>query len=78
MVVALSSQLDATEATQTATVLASVAARGRRVIVDLADLEFNDCTAPHELAPAQQTARADGGDLLLAAPGPVRRHGCCS
>ena len=48
------------------------------MIVDLADLEFNDCTALHELAPAQQTARADRGDLLLAAPRPVRRHGCCS
>lgn len=68
MVVALCGQLDATEAEETAAVLRAVAGRGRRVIVDLAGLEFIDCSALSQLCRAQQAARAVGGDVLLAAP----------
>ena len=68
LVVALCGQLDATDAAEIAAVLTAVAGRGRRVIVDLADLEFVDCTGLRALAEARQAARGDGGDLLLAAP----------
>jgi anti-anti-sigma regulatory factor len=45
------------------------------VIVDLAALELIDCTALRALAQAQQAARQDGGDVLLAAPA-GRWRGC--
>jgi anti-anti-sigma factor len=70
-VVSLRGQLDLTEADDTAATLTSLAAGGRRVIADLAALEFIDCYALRALAQARDQARQQGGDILLAAPPPI-------
>jgi anti-anti-sigma factor len=55
-------------------VLTVAAARNPRVIVDLAALEYIDCSSLAGLGRVQVQARQAGGDLLLATPcGPVRR-----
>jgi anti-anti-sigma factor len=56
------------EAAEIAAVLGVVAGRGLSVIVDLSRLEFTDRSALHALARARDTARQDGGDVLLASP----------
>jgi anti-sigma B factor antagonist len=74
VVVALDGELDVGDAASVAVALAAVAARGPRIIVDLAALEFIDCCALGALGRVRAQARQVGGDLLLAAPrGPVRR-----
>jgi anti-anti-sigma factor len=61
-------QLSTVEAAEIAAVLGIVAGRGRSVIVDLSRLEFAERSALRALAWAQDAARRDGGDVLLAAP----------
>jgi anti-sigma B factor antagonist len=74
LIVALAGELDVGDAESVMAVLAAVAARDPRIIVDLAALEFIDCGALGTLCRARAQARQAGGDLLLAAPrGPVRR-----
>ena len=74
VVVALDGELDVAGAGSVMAVLAAVAARDPRIIVDLAALEFIDCYALGALGRVRAQARQAGGDLLLAAPrGPVRR-----
>jgi anti-anti-sigma factor len=68
-VVTLRGQLDAVEAADVAAEVAAIAGRGQPVIVDLAVLEFIDCSALRALAQAQELARQAGGAVLLAAPG---------
>ncbi len=68
-VVTLCGQLDTVDAADVAAAVAAIAGRGQPVIVDLAVLEFIDCSALGALAEARQLARQAGGDVLFAAPG---------
>ena len=67
-VVALRGELDIADAASVGAALTAVAARGRELIVDLAGLEFIDCSGLTALLLAREQARTAGGDLLLAAP----------
>ena len=68
VVVALRGELDLADAADVAAALAAAVAREPRIIVDLAGLEFIDCSGVAALARARRHARQAGGDLLLAAP----------
>lgn len=68
VVVGLRGELDATDASEVAAAITAILAGGRRVIVDLAELEFADCAALTGLRQVQKLARQAGGDLSLAAP----------
>jgi anti-sigma B factor antagonist len=67
-IVALTGELDLTDAAAVAAGLQSVAAREPRIIVDLAGLEFIDASGVAALERGRRHARNAGGDLLLAAP----------
>ena len=67
-VVALRGELDIADAASVGAALTAVAARGQELIVDLAGLEFIDCSGLTALLLARKRARKAGGDLLLAAP----------
>ena len=69
-VVALRGELDICTAADAVCALTAAAASGSRIIVDLADLAFMDCSALRELVSARAQARRAGGDLLLAGPQP--------
>ena len=64
VVVALRGELDPADAVSVA---AAVAAREPEIIVDLAGLEFIDCSGVAALARGRKQARHAGGDLRLAA-----------
>ena len=66
--VALRGELDITGAADAAAAVAACGSLGQRGIVDLASLDFIDCSALRALAGARLLARQDGGDVLLAAP----------
>ena len=68
VVVALRGELDLVDAADVAAALAAAVARQPRIIVDLAGLEFIDCSGVAALARGRRRARQAGGDLLLAAP----------
>src|ERR1700678_2363519 len=68
LVVTLGGELDAVDADSVAAALAAAAARNPWIIIDLAELEFIDCSGLRVLARAREQARQAGGDLLLAAP----------
>lgn len=68
VVVALRGELDISDATRFASALSAAVASGPRIIVDLAELTFMDCTGLHALVSARDKARQVDGDLLLAAP----------
>jgi anti-anti-sigma factor len=54
--------------------LAAAAIRGQFVVVDLAGLDFLDCSAVRLLMHAQLVARESGGDVVFAnSPGSVLR-----
>jgi anti-sigma B factor antagonist len=67
-VAALRGGLDVTDAAGMASALSTAAGTARTVIVDLAGLEYIDCSGLAALASAARHARRGGGDLLLAAP----------
>jgi anti-anti-sigma factor len=67
-VVTLDGDLDAVTAADAADKVLAAAAGGRRVIVDLAAVEFIDCCAMGALVQVLMAARCAGGDVLLAAP----------
>ena len=73
VVVALRGELDLVDAADVAAALAAAVARQPRIIVDLAGLEFIDCSGVAALARGRGHARQACGDLLLAAP----HSGCC-
>lgn len=74
LVVTLRGELDATQAPLVKRALLAAAVFGSRVIVDLAELTFIDCSGVSALASARREARGAGGDLLFAAaPQPVTR-----
>ena len=68
VVVALRGELDLVDAASVAAALTAAAAREREIIVDLAGLDFIDCSGVTALVRARKQARHAGGDLLLAAP----------
>ena len=68
VVVALRGELDLVDAADVAAALAAAVAREPGIIVDLAGLEFIDCSGVAALARGRRAARQAGGDLLLAAP----------
>ena len=68
VVVALRGELDVIDSAQLPRVLSAAAAPGSRVIVDLAELTFMDCSSLSALVSARKQALQAGGDLLLAGP----------
>jgi anti-sigma B factor antagonist len=70
VVVALRGELDICTAADGVRALTAAAASGSRIIVDLTDLAFMDCSALRELVSARMQAWRAGGDLLLAGPQP--------
>ena len=68
VVVASREEGDLADAADVAAALAAAVAREPRIIVDLAGLEFIDCSGVAALARGRGRARPPGGDLLLAAP----------
>jgi len=70
VVVMLSGELDMMDAGLVAAGLAAAAARAPQVIVDLAGLEFIDCSGVAVLVRGRKLARHAGGELRLAAPQP--------
>jgi anti-sigma B factor antagonist len=68
VVVGLRGELDAVSAPDVMVAMTAVMQAGRCVIVDLAELEFADCTALTGLRKVQELARQGGGDMSLAAP----------
>jgi anti-anti-sigma factor len=71
LVVALSGEVDATNAEGSAALIATVAARVPSLIVDLTGLKFIDCAGTRALAAAARRVRQAGGGLVLAAPAPL-------
>ena len=67
-VVALRGELDLADAAAVAAELEQVAALGPGIIVDLARLDFIDCSGVAALQCGRGKARQAGGDLVLAAP----------
>jgi anti-sigma B factor antagonist len=66
--VALCGELDKTHAAWLARALSAAAAPGSRVIVDLEELAFIDCSGLSAIISAWKQARQEDGDLRLAAP----------
>lgn len=71
LVVALSGDVDATNAEDSTALIVTVAARVPWLIVDLTGLKFIDCAGIRALAAAARRARQAGGGLVLAAPPPL-------
>jgi anti-sigma B factor antagonist len=70
VVVSLRGELDIADAAGVAAALAAAIAREPEIIVDLAGLEFIDCSGVAVLVRGQKLARVEGGELRLAAPRP--------
>jgi anti-sigma B factor antagonist len=66
-VVALGGDLDITGAAAAAAAVTAAAGAGQYLILDLAALEFIDCSGVRALLGAQALARQAGGGMLLAA-----------
>jgi anti-sigma B factor antagonist len=74
LVLVFRGDLDAAGATRAFAAVAALEVLGRRVIVDLAGLDFIDCFALRALLELRRLAQRTGGDVLLAAPAqPVQR-----
>jgi anti-anti-sigma factor len=67
-VLALRGELDFTDTQVLSSWLADIVSREPWVIVDLAGLDFIDCSSCRALAGARDLARRAGGDVLLARP----------
>ena len=77
VVVALRGEIDKTHDAWLARALSAAVAPGSRVIVDLQELAFIDCSGLSAMVSAWKQARQAGGDLRLAAPQrPVLRLLC--
>jgi anti-sigma B factor antagonist len=70
VVVALRGELDMADAAAVAAALTLVVAREPEIIVDLAGLEFIDCSGVAALVRGRKLALLAGGELRLAAPRP--------
>jgi|ERR1700722_2047107 anti-anti-sigma factor len=74
VVISLHGELDLVDAEMAAAALATLTARDRWIIVDLAGLEFIDAAGVAALSRGRRQAHDAGGGLLLAAPQrPVQR-----
>jgi anti-anti-sigma factor len=67
-VLSLRGELDIQGAPRLAAALAAAAVGDARIVVDLADLDFVDCSGFNVLLRALKMARRAGGQLSLAAP----------
>jgi anti-anti-sigma factor len=67
-VLALRGELDISNADELSSRLAEAMSRELSLVVDLAGLEFMDCSSLGVLAGARERARQAGGDVLLAGP----------
>ena len=67
-VLALSGEVDISDAAELSARLTAVMSGEPWVIVDLADLAFIDCSSLGVLVGARERARLAGGDVLLAGP----------
>jgi anti-sigma B factor antagonist len=67
-VVALSGDLDITGAAAAAAAVTAAVPAGQWLIIDVAAVEFIDCSGVRALLSVQGLARQAGGDVLLAAP----------
>ena len=67
-IVALRGELDVCTAADSLRALRAHAASGARIIVNLAELTFIDCSSLREVISVRATAQQAGGDLALAAP----------
>ena len=67
-VLALSGELDISDAAELSAQLTAAMSGEPWVIVDLADLVFIDCSSLGVLVGARERARLAGGDVLLAGP----------
>jgi anti-anti-sigma factor len=74
VVVALRGELDLVDAADVAAALAAAVAREPRIIVDLAGLEFIDCSGVAALARGRRHARHAGRGACCS---PRRSSGCC-
>jgi anti-anti-sigma factor len=73
-VMALAGDLDIVGVAAATAAIASAVTARQRLIIDLAALEFIDCSGVRALLGVQELARQAGGDVLLAAPqAPVLR-----
>ena len=70
-VVALRGELDVCTAADSVRTLTACASGGARIIVDLAELTFIDCSSLREVISVRAQARQAGGDLALADPQPM-------
>jgi anti-sigma B factor antagonist len=70
VVVSLRGELDIADAASVAAAFAEVVTREPEIIVDLAGLEFIDCSGMAALVRGRKLARLAGGELRLAAPRP--------
>jgi anti-sigma B factor antagonist len=68
VVVALRGELDTVDAASTAAAVSAAAMTGQSLILDLAALDFIDCSALGALLGVQERARQAGGGVLLAGP----------
>jgi len=68
VVVALRGELDVTNAADIICAHIAPHASGLRIVVDLAELPYLDCSSLRELASVRAQARRAGGDLLMASP----------
>jgi anti-anti-sigma factor len=75
VVVALRGELDLVDAADVAAALAAAVAREPRIIVDLAGLEFIDCSGVAALARGRRHARQGGPAARRAAA--AGAAGCC-
>lgn len=73
VVVTLRGELDVSTAATSRRALRALAASasGARIIMDLAELTFMDCSSLRELASVRAQVRRAGGDLVLVGPQPI-------
>jgi anti-anti-sigma factor len=66
VVVSLRGELDIVSAPAALAAIGAAAIRGQFVVVDLAGLDFLDCSAVRLLMDARVVARESGGDVVIA------------
>jgi len=74
VIVALCGELDLVSAPSTARILQAAVAPQLRIIVDLTEVAFIDCSGVHELISARAQVEQAGGALLLTGLQPIVRR----
>ena len=70
-VVALRGEIDVCTVADSVRTLSAYAASGARIVVNLAELAFIDCSSLREIVSVRAQAQQAGGDLALADPQPA-------